>query len=325
MRSPTPRERRLFERAAEAYGIDPAILWGLEGAESSHEKKARSPKGAQGWMQFMPDTAEGMGVNPYKRRSAVRGAARYLSQYKSRGLRGMLQAYNAGPYGSDNPESRQHYLNTLENAKSWKGSGKPRTMEVTTRKAKYVPGKVKVDWSSALVDEMLTGDHRKGGLLKATMARVERDPAYTQRTDPKTIKAKVKEVTLDGGKGKYGGIVPDGWKGSRSAGESLGLNAILKATGNSATTKRATVRTASGNVSDHYEGNKDSYAWDISGGDIDKAMRKLARALGLKTHKGLQNVTKTIDGRTYRFQLIWQAPDHYDHGHLGVDRIDTPG
>jgi hypothetical protein len=116
----------------------------------------------------------------------------------------------------------------------------------------------------------------------------------------------------------------DGWKGSQSVGRGL-----VKASGLPVgSEKRSTVNTASGNVSDHYEGNKDSYAWDLSvtGEHGTKVARKLARMLGSKWQGGSWlNVVKKIEGRTYRFQLGWNVPDHYDHIHMGVDRVDTPG
>lgn len=57
-----------------------------------------------------------MGVNPYDFKSAAYGAARYLSQYRGRGVAGMLSAYNAGPAGG----LQQGYVNTtLANAKSY--------------------------------------------------------------------------------------------------------------------------------------------------------------------------------------------------------------
>jgi hypothetical protein len=122
-------------------------------------------------------------------------------------------------------------------------------------------------------------------------------------------------------------IKPDGWKGSRSAGSSLAK--FAKGHGLTVTSaKRSTVNTASGNVSDHYQGNRDSYAWDLSGdtGAMDKAARKMAAKLGHKGWRGgILNVNKRIDGRNYRFQLIWNTDDHYDHVHMGVDRLDTPG
>ena len=43
--------------AAKEFGVDPDVLHGIAYAESRYNPKAVSPKGAQGMMQFMPDTA----------------------------------------------------------------------------------------------------------------------------------------------------------------------------------------------------------------------------------------------------------------------------
>lgn len=209
------------------------------------------------------------------------------------------------------------------------GGGKSKSLtHVTGTPPKATAGGT--DYAAAIVDTLLNNRGESGSLLKSIIA-AETNPAYQIAptiTDAKIKKTKVKLPAAGPGDvlnatGKI--IRKDGWKGSKSAGDFIELNKILKGTGNTATGKRATQMTASGNVSDHYEGNKDSYAWDISGGDMDKAARVIARKLGLKTHKGTQNVTKTINGRKYRFQLLWQVADHYDHVHLGVDREDTPG
>jgi Peptidase family M23/Transglycosylase SLT domain len=110
-------QKAIVTEAAQKYGIDPKILWGLYGTETSFGKNvSTSSAGAVGPFQFEPATAKGMGVNPYDFKSAAFGAARYLSQYKGRGVGGMLSAYNAGPAGG----YQSGYVDTtLQNAKSY--------------------------------------------------------------------------------------------------------------------------------------------------------------------------------------------------------------
>jgi hypothetical protein len=110
-------QKAVISEAASKYGIDPKILWGLYGTETSFGKNvSRSSAGAVGPFQFLPSTAQSMGVNPNDFKSAAFGAARYLSQYKGRGVGGMLSAYNAGPAGG----YQSGYVNTtLNNAKSF--------------------------------------------------------------------------------------------------------------------------------------------------------------------------------------------------------------
>jgi hypothetical protein len=95
-------------------------LIGLYGTETSFGKNvSTSSAGAVGPFQFEPATAKSLGVNPYDFKSAAFGAARYLAQYKSRGVGGMLSAYNAGPAGG----YQSGYVNTtLNNAKSFGGA-----------------------------------------------------------------------------------------------------------------------------------------------------------------------------------------------------------
>jgi hypothetical protein len=113
-------DKAIIAQAAQKYGVDPKILWGLYGTETGFGKNvSTSSAGAVGPFQFEPATAKGMGVNPYDFKSAAFGAARYLAQYKARGVGGMLSAYNAGPAGG----YQQRYVNTtLANAKTYDGS-----------------------------------------------------------------------------------------------------------------------------------------------------------------------------------------------------------
>lgn len=121
---PTQRQLNIIEAAADRWNIAPRILYGLWGAETNFGRNTGpSSAGALGDFQFMPETARGMGVNPHNFRSAAFGAARYLSQYKDRGVRGMLAAYNAGPAGNpNNPETRAYIPRVLELAQGWPGA-----------------------------------------------------------------------------------------------------------------------------------------------------------------------------------------------------------
>lgn len=117
---PSPQDQRnIIQAAAQKYGIDPAVLWGLYGTETDYgHNLSTSSAGAVGPFQFLPSTAKGMGVNPYDFRSSAFGAARYLSQYKGRGVGGMLSAYNAGPAGG----YQGGYVDSvLAKAKTWAG------------------------------------------------------------------------------------------------------------------------------------------------------------------------------------------------------------
>lgn len=89
----------LFKEAGARYGVDPALLKAVAWTESNFRPDAISHAGAQGLMQIMPGTADGLGVDPLDPAQAVDGAARYLRQQLDRfgDVRLALAAYNAGP------------------------------------------------------------------------------------------------------------------------------------------------------------------------------------------------------------------------------------
>lgn len=95
--------------------------------------------------------------------------------------------------------------------------------------------------------------------------------------------------------------------------------------------KRSRVKTASGNVSDHYIGNLSAYAVDIpaSGKSGDKLL-----ACIMKKWNGGSNSDYdggkwlNVNKGGYRYQFGWRVTGHYDHIHVGVKKkggkvIDT--
>ncbi len=88
-----------IESAAAANGIPASLLAALVSHESGFNPNAVSSAGAEGIAQFMPATAQGMGVNPFDSTSAINGAAKLLGAYSSRfgSYANALAAYNAGP------------------------------------------------------------------------------------------------------------------------------------------------------------------------------------------------------------------------------------
>lgn len=94
-----------FKAAAKAHRLDDAWLRAIAHAESGFDASAVSPKGAQGVMQLMPETARDYGVaNPLASADSIDGGARYLRDLLRR-YRGDLTlaaaAYNAGPGAVD--------------------------------------------------------------------------------------------------------------------------------------------------------------------------------------------------------------------------------
>ncbi len=91
-------------QAAQNAGIDPNIFVKQINQESGFNPKAQSGAGAMGIAQFMPATAQGLGVDPTNPLASLDGAAKLMSQYvqKYAGDYGKaLAAYNAGPGSVD--------------------------------------------------------------------------------------------------------------------------------------------------------------------------------------------------------------------------------
>lgn len=123
----------MIAEAAEKYGIPSPIFSALLRKESMNfnpdviSGKIKSPAGAIGIAQFMPETAKSLGVDPLNVEEAIDGAARYLAQfYYSFGedWPTALSSYNAGPtitrqYGGPvpYPETQQYIEDVLNYSK----------------------------------------------------------------------------------------------------------------------------------------------------------------------------------------------------------------
>jgi hypothetical protein len=107
----------LVNSASGMYKLDPDLVNSVIRAESGFNVRAVSPKGAQGLMQLMPQTASQLGVqNAFDPQANVEGGTRYLRELLERydfDLVKALAAYNAGPqrveqYGGVPPYNETH-------------------------------------------------------------------------------------------------------------------------------------------------------------------------------------------------------------------------
>lgn len=91
---------KLIHQVAREHQLDPQLLHAIVTVESGYNPGATSPKGAQGLMQLMPDTAARFGVrNRVDPLQSLRGGARYLRFLQSHFNHDMtlvIAAYNAG-------------------------------------------------------------------------------------------------------------------------------------------------------------------------------------------------------------------------------------
>jgi soluble lytic murein transglycosylase-like protein len=98
---PSPDLNEVVRAASGTYHLDPDLVNSVIRAESGFNVRAVSPKGAQGLMQLMPQTASQLGVqNVFDPQANVEGGTRYLRELLERydfDLVKALAAYNAGP------------------------------------------------------------------------------------------------------------------------------------------------------------------------------------------------------------------------------------
>ncbi|MET4689541.1 lytic transglycosylase domain-containing protein [Sinorhizobium fredii] len=95
-----PEITGLVKRVAQEEGVDEKLFMALVYQESRFNPCAKSPVGAIGLSQLMPDTAKDLGVDPHDIEDNLRGGARYLKQQLRRfngNTNLALAAYNAGP------------------------------------------------------------------------------------------------------------------------------------------------------------------------------------------------------------------------------------
>jgi Transglycosylase SLT domain len=104
---PTAAEHRsqpmneVINAVSSRHHLDPDLINSVIHAESGFNPRAVSPKGAQGLMQLMPQTASRLGVaNSFDPSDNLEGGTRYLRELLERynfDLIKALAAYNAGP------------------------------------------------------------------------------------------------------------------------------------------------------------------------------------------------------------------------------------
>ncbi|MEK7210314.1 MAG: transglycosylase SLT domain-containing protein [Candidatus Binatota bacterium] len=127
------RIEEIIRSASNRYSVDAHLVRAVIKAESDFNAQARSPKGAQGLMQLMPDTARLHNVsNVYDPDENIDGGVRHLRLLLDRyqgDLRLTLAGYNAGiqaveKYGGvpPYPETREYIRRVLDYHQRYRGS-----------------------------------------------------------------------------------------------------------------------------------------------------------------------------------------------------------
>ena len=89
----------IIDKVAAEQGVDARLVRAVIRVESNYQARARSPKGAMGLMQLMPDTARQYAVaNPYDAAANIEGGIKHLKSLLQRfpTVALALAAYNAG-------------------------------------------------------------------------------------------------------------------------------------------------------------------------------------------------------------------------------------
>lgn len=140
-----------IEDAAKRAALDPALVHALIYVESRHNPGARSPKGALGLMQVLPETASRYGIRDAVRSvdANLRAGTGYLrdlmNMFDGR-LELVLAAYNAGEnavlrHGLRIPpyrETQQYVPAVLEKYREWQEA--PAAEPQPSRRIVYMPG-----------------------------------------------------------------------------------------------------------------------------------------------------------------------------------------
>jgi hypothetical protein len=125
LRPEQQRYNSIIDRVAAEQGVDPRLVHAVIEVESNYQERARSPKGAKGLMQLMPETARQYAVrDPYDPVANIEAGIKHLKSLLARYTQNLslaLAAYNAGEGAVDRfggippyPETRNYVSRILK-------------------------------------------------------------------------------------------------------------------------------------------------------------------------------------------------------------------
>lgn len=285
-------------------------------------KAGMSSAGARGPAQFIPSTREAYisqyGVDPWKNDlSAMKGMAIHHMGTGVAGYNPGMPTYTSYILGQKVDKDSLNSLRTGgRGAKPSRGS---RPGRGTVTQTTDVPG---VD-NSALRRQMLQGyllERNDPNALLNLVTGLEGakdipgSTATSQTKGPRYKRGKKKRYQ---GKSSVKGLQvrKDQNHGAKSLAEQAGRGFVTS--GERTPAENAAVGGASG--SDHLSTNRWASAVDMKYG----TGRQVAKRLGLKNWKPgtYDRHTVTVGGRKYSVQILENVEGHYDHTHLGVQRV----
>lgn len=348
-------------QAAKRYRLPVNVFLNLVNMESGWRPRVTSPAGATGLTQLMPATARTLGVDPLDPIQNLDGGARYLRQQldKFGSMRLALAAYNAGPGAVEQYHGVPPYRETVRYVDSiLRSAPQPPVSRPYTRPPKVTPsggtsqpvdpvvplaqvtdpsapfggdpvaeqafaglGKIARGWSpqsqlSDLVDAASVAPTPAPAPAPVSVAPVSAQPPSQPAPAPPRTPPSGGGVVIRGG---------GGWAGSEGVVKELTrLAPQLTVTSE----KRDRQYSSSGLVSDHYSGNRQAFARDISNGyatpQMDAAAQRIAAALGVHwtPRDGALELTKIVGG--YRIQVLYRTHmggNHFTHIHVGAKRV----
>lgn len=343
-----------IDQQAHEHGIPVELFRIMLGQESGGRQRRKdgsivtSPRGARGIGQLMPGTARSLGVNPDDPYDNVRGAAMYLSQqYRKFGRWDLaLSAYNSGPGGTEGSGKVEGFGETQSYVKNimarW--GGDPKAV-VAGSSSGRTPGSgpgsggstpspaapFKLDISAIALDAIRRrasgGEDPVDTFSATTRAITQQRAAYDALPKPQNTSSPAPGRATAPSEGPADPLhAGGGWGGSY--GVAVWFRDVALATGLQVVSeKRQRQSTKSGGVSDHWEGSKGSYAFDLSNGSkptpqMDAAVTQMLRRLGVQYEGGPVVVTKTVGD--YRIQILYRTQvggNHNNHIHVGVRRV----
>jgi hypothetical protein len=317
---------------AAKYGVPEWLVRGMvkqEGGANPDGSFRTSPAGAQGPAQLMPGTAKALsrryGINTNTYAGNLEGGVAYLGEQLKRFKRPdlALSAYNSGPGGSESSGRVENFAETQKYVRNIMSGAKVGGGTAMSSPASVAPP----------VQSPAKGDARKAfamNLLQALQApKGERNQAMfsaiTQLKKAQTTPTNQPVYPNPALSFPRGNEDPS-WGGSHGIATGfaqIGLGNGLKAVSE----KRSRMNTSTGGVSDHWDKNTNSYAYDLSNGSqptpqMDQSAAQIAAQLGVKWNGGPLEITKVVNG--YRVQVLYRTNtggNHFDHIHVGVRRV----